>query len=1497
MKSPTGVFSVLASLGLIFLLGVASRSLAAAPDLTTTDLSKINRTTTYNLGPTGLRGWIYIAGNGQEGTITEASRQILVTVVGAKTSAEDVLAVNDVILGVAWGKGSGAVPLFTSDARKSFGAAITEAEKAANGGILRVKCWRAGAIKDLQLQLAVMGSYTATAPYNCPKSALVLANARDHFVNQLLANPSFLTPNYGGAISGLALIASVTPADAHYAEVQARLQSFAHALAPGYLELTGCDTWDFGYINIFLSEYYLSTGDSSVLYGINAYTVALSKSQSRYGTFGHGGSLLKTDGSLHGTIPPYGPVNQAGIQANISIVLGKKALVAGKKPIDPEIDPAIQRGSDFFAYYVNKGSIPYGEHAPWTGGHASNGKDSLCAVLFGLQDNRAVETEYFTRMSTAGFTGREYGHTGQGFSYLWGAMGTNMGGPAAVAAYLEKIRWHLDLERRSDGSFVYDGGEQYGAGSTADGTYLGQSAYYGISPTATYVLTYALPLKRLYITGRNAYPANTLDSIKVANAIAAATIKEDCPSFTITQLIAALSEFDPVVRSAAATELGKRTLTPSEINTLLAMAVGSNANGRMGACQILGILKTPSALKILGERLSDPDLWVRATATTALRNFGPAASPELTTMLNAFIANATDPNKIVWNDPVQIANGFLSFAIFGDAVYHGNNLASDTIKVPKNLLYPAMKAGLKQPDSNPRSGVANFAEQFLTLEDVQALSADLFEVVTSESQADTMWSMNPRASGIATLAKHKIAETIPLALAMQEVPEGFGWGCDGFRVPGINAVASFGNAARWTLPTLHKFLNEGDPTSGRSAALNSAIASINAAITAPAGISHLLPVADSQVLVTTAAKGITLTGSSCRTSPVAFTNVTAPAHGKISGTAPNLTYTPIANYRGLDSFTFQTKDSLTTSAPATVSLIVGTAGTGLKAEYFDNAEFTNVKLTRTDAEVNFDWGSASPDASITAKDFSVRWNGLLLVPETGNYHLSTLTSGGVRLYLNGVAIIDDFSDHDTSWKDSDSIPLVAGQRVDLQMEYSQKASPAVAKLKWIGPSFAGHNGDIIGKEWLYDGTGIPNRTCFAYSQNVTMLQNNKQAITLSGSGASAGFLTYSIVSQPTHGVLSGSPTALTYTPTANFSGSDSFDFIVKTGNRKSSPAKVSIGVWSGMPVAYFWTNPTTGNWSGASNWTSAAGATGTPDAAGRAFYSLNFNKAGTYTTTQDLNDGFLFNQLNIGGTVTFAGTNSLSPIDNGSIVPQINQNNTSTVTFNAPLKLASMTTLGGTGGGTVTIPSLISGTGGLTKTSQGTLNLTNVSNTYSGGTVISGGTLALGIQANQALGTGPVTLNPGGTITMNRVNATNLLILNGGTIFSDNGWGNSWNSGVTLNANTTINATYKMTFSGDISGAGGFTKIGNDILLLSGTNTFTGATSVGKGTLMIASKKSLGEGGELSIADGAAINLDFKGEIRVRKLTLGGVVQASGRYGATKASGFIKGTGALNVSP
>ncbi len=183
-----------------------------------------------------------------------------------------------------------------------------------------------------------------------------------------------------------------------------------------------------------------------------------------------------------------------------------------------------------------------------------------------------------------------------------------------------------------------------------------------------------------------------------------------------------------------------------------------------------------------------------------------------------------------------------------------------------------------------------------------------------------------------------------------------------------------------------------------------------------------------------------------------------------------------------------------------------------------------------------------------------------------------------------------------------------------------------------------------------------------------------------------------------------------------------------------------------------------------------------------------------------------------------------------------------TITISSAMSPASTTVSGGNytfSGGP------LAGTGSLTKSGSGTLKFddlvpgsqTVVQNTYSGGTIMNGGTLHLGGMyagispaCQGALGTGPVTLNAG-TIEFDRYTATNDLTVNGGTLYSPNGWGATWSGAITLNATLTCNEGYNLTLSGAISGTGGLNKTGGSALVLSGTNSYTGKTVVNSGTL------------------------------------------------------------------
>jgi hypothetical protein len=88
--------------------------------------------------------------------------------------------------------------------------------------------------------------------------------------------------------------------------------------------------------------------------------------------------------------------------------------------------------------------------------------------------------------------------------------------------------------------------------------------------------------------------------------------------------------------------------------------------------------------------------------------------------------------------------------------------------------------------------------------------------------------------------------------------------------------------------------------------------------------SNAAPVAESQAVVTAEdnAKVITLSGSDVENEPLIFSIVTNPEHGLLSGSLPNLTYTPASNYFGPDGFTFKVTAGSVESVPATISIDV-----------------------------------------------------------------------------------------------------------------------------------------------------------------------------------------------------------------------------------------------------------------------------------------------------------------------------------------------------------------------------------------------------------------------------------------------------------------------------------------------------------------------------------------------------------------------------------------------
>jgi murein DD-endopeptidase MepM/ murein hydrolase activator NlpD/lipopolysaccharide export system protein LptA len=128
-------------------------------------------------------------------------------------------------------------------------------------------------------------------------------------------------------------------------------------------------------------------------------------------------------------------------------------------------------------------------------------------------------------------------------------------------------------------------------------------------------------------------------------------------------------------------------------------------------------------------------------------------------------------------------------------------------------------------------------------------------------------------------------------------------------------------------------------------------------------------------------------------------------------------------------------------------------GTGLKGEYYDNQDFTNFKLARTDSTVNFDWGGGSPDGSMGADQFSVRWTGFVQPRYSESYTFYTASDDGIRLWVNGQLLVDNWTDHGYT-ENNGTIVLSAGQLYDIRVDYYENGGGAIAKLSWTSASQA-----------------------------------------------------------------------------------------------------------------------------------------------------------------------------------------------------------------------------------------------------------------------------------------------------------------------------------------------------------------------------------------------------------------------------------------------------------
>ena len=157
------------------------------------------------------------------------------------------------------------------------------------------------------------------------------------------------------------------------------------------------------------------------------------------------------------------------------------------------------------------------------------------------------------------------------------------------------------------------------------------------------------------------------------------------------------------------------------------------------------------------------------------------------------------------------------------------------------------------------------------------------------------------------------------------------------------------------------------------------------------------------------------------------------------------------------------------NAPASSGPIaVGGTGNGLLATYWDNNNFTGTAVTRTDPTVNFNWGSGGPAGGIGADTFSARWTGQVLAQKTEEYTFYTQSDDGVRLWVNGQLLDNNWTTH-ASTENRGRIRLEAGKRYDVKLEYYEQTAGAVMQLKW---SSATTPKQVIPQSQLFAATAV-----------------------------------------------------------------------------------------------------------------------------------------------------------------------------------------------------------------------------------------------------------------------------------------------------------------------------------------------------------------------------------------------------------------------------------------
>ena len=557
----------------------------------------------------------------------------------------------DIIVGVNGVSLKGKNPLV------ALGTALTDAE--ATDGVLAfdVKPGKDAAVRKVTVEIPVLGAYSKTFPLKCGKSRKIIKRAAEFYSRRdRLKKHSFL--------NALACLFLLSTGDDQYVP---RVKEYFSQFLTEEGKVTGIGemTWDNGYNGIACGEYYLRTGDRSVLPILQYYCDDAKRRQYWGKGWTHWGQGINPGYESAG-----GLMNAAGNQMLTTLLMGKECGVN----VD---DKALLGALTFWYSFAGHGAIPVTDTRPWFA-FRSAGRDGATAaameIATGAQGDVAIyekAKEYLTMSALTSWPSRAYN-----WEVIWHSLaGAFMleYSPDMYYRTQQRFRWSYDLYRQASGAFWFPPGHP-----SLDGTEAGISL----------ALAFTAPLKTLRITGaprsKHAKDFTLPDRLWGTKADEAFLTSKHNPGFYKY----GKDEEIHIPFHQLPVHLRPKDVSKLPLNTMLKNVRHARYSVRLGAAKALRLTKHFGELEKL---LRDPDPRLRRAGLDGIADYKPWCG-SLVWGRNALKAEEYTPGMIRGITGI-LANPEEAWFVTDGAMLALHNAPVDAIKrnIPKILPWTTHK--------------------------------------------------------------------------------------------------------------------------------------------------------------------------------------------------------------------------------------------------------------------------------------------------------------------------------------------------------------------------------------------------------------------------------------------------------------------------------------------------------------------------------------------------------------------------------------------------------------------------------------------------------------------------------------------------------------------------------------------------------------------------------------------------------------------------------------